>query len=104
MAGGGGLTGASSERRNNPIDKLAQTTSSGRGTRRKNASFCVVFSVHIRGGRSSRSHTSTSAMYLLVREAVSSVEQLLTRQAVVRDIAGLPADQVVRHGVRSTAG
>lgn len=38
---------------------------------------------------------------LLVRESVSSVEQLLSRQSVLRDVAGLPADQVVRHGVGS---
>lgn len=39
-------------------------------------------------------------MVLLVGESVSPVEQLLSRQPVVGDVAGLPADQVVRHAVR----
>lgn len=39
---------------------------------------------------------------LLVCEPVSSVEQLLSGQPVVRDVTRLPADQVVRHGVPIT--
>lgn len=37
---------------------------------------------------------------LLVCEPVSSVEQLLSRQPILGDVTGLPADQVVRHDVR----
>lgn len=40
------------------------------------------------------------AVSLLVREPVSSVEQLLSRQPVVGDVTGLPADQIVRHDVQ----
>lgn len=40
------------------------------------------------------------AVSLLVREPVSSVEQLLSRQPVVGNVTGLPADQVVRHDVQ----
>lgn len=40
------------------------------------------------------------AVSLLVREPVSSVEQLLSRQPVVGGVTGLPADQVVRHDVQ----
>lgn len=45
--------------------------------------------------------TGTRTPCLLVREPVSSVEQLLSGQPVVGDVAGLPADQVVRHAVRT---
>lgn len=39
---------------------------------------------------------------LLVCEPVSAVEELLSRQPVVGDVTGLPADQVVRHDVQIT--
>lgn len=41
-------------------------------------------------------------MSLLVCEAISAAEQLLSRQPVIRDVAGLTADQVVRHDVQLT--
>lgn len=39
---------------------------------------------------------------LLVCESISAAEQLLSRQPVIRDVAGLTADQVVRHDVQLT--
>ncbi len=39
---------------------------------------------------------------LLVCEPVSSVEELLSRQPVIWDVAGLPADEVVRHDAHVT--
>lgn len=53
-----------------------------------------VFGPVIPGQRSGNDRVS-----LLVREPVSSVEQLLSGQPVVGDVAGLPADQIVRHDV-----
>lgn len=39
------------------------------------------------------------AVSLLVRESIPAAEELLPRQPVVGDVAGLPADQVVGHDV-----
>lgn len=46
-------------------------------------------------------HSGMTAVSLLVCEPVSSVEQLLSRQPVIGDVAGLTADQVVRHDDQS---
>ena len=55
--------------------------------------LCAARAARVRG-------LGVLAVSLLVREPVSSVEQLLSRQPVVGDVTGLPADQIVRHDVQ----
>lgn len=64
-----------------------------------NQRYC---SVAVSGPASLGQRTARTIVSLLVREPLSTVEELLSRQPVLRDVACLPADKIVRHDVLIT--